>query len=56
MYQPWAYNKDWFGILAFWSIPTTVRQREWSLYLDGASSETKTIKTLWSLGKIGKKI
>lgn len=49
--QPWAYTKDWFGTLAFWSMPSTIRQRDWSLYLDGASSETKTIKTLWALCK-----
>ena len=51
MYQPWSYTKDWFGTLAFWAFPTTMRQREWSLYFDGANSETKTIKTSWALCK-----
>ena len=44
--QPWAYTKDWFGTLAFWAIPSTIRQRKWSLWLDSASSETKAIKTM----------
>ena len=44
--QPWAYTKDWFGTLAFWALPSTIRQREWSLWLDMASSETKAIKTI----------
>lgn len=44
--QPWAYTKDFFGTLAFLALPSTIRQRDWSLWLDSASSETKTIKTI----------
>jgi hypothetical protein len=49
--QPWAYTKDWFGTLAFWALPSTIRQREWSLWLDMASSETKAIKTIVAICK-----
>ena len=47
--QPSVYSKDWFGTLAFAAMPSTIRQREWSLYLDNASSETKAIKTIISI-------
>ncbi|XP_057372284.1 vitellogenin-like [Daphnia carinata] len=47
--QPFVYSKDWFGTLAFAASPSTLRQREWSLYLDNASSETKAIKTIISI-------
>ncbi|KAI9565712.1 vitellogenin fused with superoxide dismutase [Daphnia sinensis] len=47
--QPSVYSKDWFGTLAFAAMPSTLRQREWSLYLDNASSETKAIKTIISI-------
>ena len=52
MNQPWTYSKDWFGTLAFWSLPATIRQREWSLWLDNSSSQTKTIKTFWAWGNL----
>ena len=52
LWQPQAYTKDWFGTLAFISMPSTIRHREFSLILDGESSETKAIKTFWSWGKL----
>jgi hypothetical protein len=46
--SPMAYNKDWFGTLAFAAMPTTLRHSEYNLYLDNSNSETKAIKTYFS--------
>ncbi|EFX76382.1 hypothetical protein DAPPUDRAFT_213992 [Daphnia pulex] len=49
MKSPKAYNQDWFGYLLFSALPSTLRYHETNLFLDQTKSETKTIKTTFSL-------
>lgn len=49
--QPWPYNDDWLGTLAFQGLPTTLRVLEQNLILDNTRSETKSIKTFFGLSK-----
>jgi hypothetical protein len=49
--SPKAYNQDWFGYLLFNVLPSTLRYHETNLFLDQTKSETKTIKSTFSLGK-----
>jgi hypothetical protein len=46
--SPLPYNKDFFGLVTFLALPSTVRHHEQSLILDLSSSETKAVKTFWS--------
>lgn len=48
--SPKPYNQDWFGYLLFSALPSTLRYHETNLILDQTRSETKTIKTTFSLG------
>jgi hypothetical protein len=47
-YQPFPYNKDFFGTFFFFTLPSTLRHRERHFFFDVASSETKSIKTYFS--------
>jgi len=47
--SPKAYNQDWFGYLLFNVIPSTLRYHETNLILDQTKSETKIIKSIFSL-------
>ena len=47
--EPLVYSKDWFGAVLFYLLPSTLRHSTTNYRLDVASSETKTIKTIWSL-------
>lgn len=44
------YTEDFFGLLTFLSLPSTIRHHEQSLILDNSNSETKSIKTFLSFG------
>uniref|UniRef100_A0A0P6FDP9 Copper-zinc cu-zn superoxide dismutase n=1 Tax=Daphnia magna TaxID=35525 RepID=A0A0P6FDP9_9CRUS len=46
---PNAYNQDWFGYLLFSALPSTLRYHETNLFLDQAKSETKIIKSSFSI-------
>ena len=47
---PNAYTQDWFGYLLFSALPSTLRYHESNLHLDQSKSETKIIKTSFTLG------
>ena len=42
---PLVYSKDWFGTLAFYALPSTLRHHEANIWLDVANSESKALKT-----------
>lgn len=52
---PSSYDEDWFGFLLFSGMPSSLRYQERNLYLDNTQSETKTIKTIVSIGKVPKR-
>ena len=42
---PLTYSNDWFGSVAFYALPSTLRFREVAVILDIASSESKVVKS-----------
>ena len=52
MENPKAYNQDWLGYLIFSALPSTLRYHESNLHLDNTLSETKIIKTSFTLSKL----